>query len=75
MNNQAQLYVMQFRDHQVVLIGKATQERDHGDLFWMCQTFSPCKQVMQPVGYYKQEVRKWFEDQFGEVDIVEGTLL
>lgn len=70
-----ELYAVKITTEGLNLVGKATQERDHGDLFWLCQTFPPVKQEFQAVGYYKQEVKDWFECRFGEVGIIEGSML
>lgn len=67
-----EINVLQFIDHKVVLIGRATQELDHGKPFWLCQTFPPLEQVFQPVSFNDQEVFEWFK-QFGEVDFIKGV--
>ena len=62
-----------FIDGKVVVVGKATQEKDHGDPIWLCSTMPPKKQMFQAVKF-KGDVANWLKKECGAEEVFEGSV-
>jgi hypothetical protein len=61
-----------FLDGKVVVVGKATQEKDHGTPCWMCSTMPPLEQRHVIVGF-RSEARDWLKKVAGAEEVFEGS--
>lgn len=65
---------LRYLDGQIVQVGKATQEKDHGTPMWLCQAQPPLKQVFNPVSY-RAEAIAWLRQECGAEEVIEGAVV
>ena len=68
-----EMYALAFQEGKTVVIAKATQERDHGEPFWLCQLMPPSRPAHQSVVDRKAAL-EWLSRN-GAESIVEGRQL
>lgn len=65
------LRAFKYIEGQVVMVGKAEQELDHGQSFWLCSTLPPFKQRFEPTETREQAIA-WLQEHVGAEEVFEG---
>lgn len=60
-------------DGKVVVVGQATQEKDHGAPCWLCSTLPPQAQRHEVVKYRQQAI-DWLKQEARAEQVFEGVL-
>lgn len=72
MTQKNSLRAFKYIEGQIVLVGKAEQELDHGQPFWLCSTLPPFQQRFEPTGTREQAIA-WLQANVGAEEVFEGV--